>query len=251
MVSNTGKFKQVLESHIWPKRSAISRIFGSGGLTVKMHCLRVVAAALVWGLIAPATAQQVSGSAVPPVKLEELTPEELQEREARKACKVKICAAFHNRTDGADITCNVLKSWRKEQLSKLIEKAKVSWPWGRVRCVADISLKRDTLIRAMTEERYEAALERQQVTCEVERDKEGNAEIKFEFSPQVTFEKGKATQAALNWGKIEAPTLVKGAMWTATATDNKLNVLQSTLVEDINNFIQDKCMEVKDAWAGK
>jgi hypothetical protein len=38
-------------------------------------------------------------------------------------------------------------------------------------------------------------------------------------------------------------------MWTATATDNTFNVLQSTVVEDINDFIGPKCDEVKDEWA--
>jgi hypothetical protein len=203
--------------------------------------------AVLWCLAAPAVAQDARPS-LSSAKLDELTPEELQEREARKACKVAICGAFHSRKPGGDVACNVLKSWRKEQLDKLVAKAKVSWPWGRVRCFADIRLNRETLAKAMTEERYEASLERQQVRCEVEREKDGNAEIKFEFTPKVTFAKGKAVSAVLNWGKIEGPTLVKSAMWTATATDNTLNVLQSTVVEDINDFIQDKCMEVKDEW---
>ena len=89
------------------------------------------------------------------------------------------------------------------------------------------------------------------VACTVDREKDAGSEIKFDFSPKITFEKGKAVKAHLNWGKIEAPTLVKGAMWTATATDNTFNVLQSTMVEDINDFIDKKCLEVKDEWAGK
>ena len=187
----------------------------------------VLVAALV-ALVVPAAAQdnKSSGSGL---KLEDLTPEELKEREARKGCKVAICAAFRNRKpDGGDVSCNVIKSWRKEQLSKMVERAKVSWPWGRVKCSAPILLKRDVLIKAMTEPAYEATLDKQKVACEVEREKDGNAEIKFEFTPKVQFEKGKAVKATLNWGEIEAPTLVKGAMWTATATDNTFNVLQST-----------------------
>lgn len=189
---------------------------------------------------------------VEPVKAEELTPEEKKEREDRKECKLRICAAFHNRkADGGDIACNVLKTWRKEQLSKMIEKAKVSWPWGGVKCVASVKLKRADLIKALGEEKFESQFEKHEVACEVEREKDGKAEIKFDFSPKVTFEKGKATKASLNWGKIDAPTLVKGAMWTATATDNTFNVLQSTLVEDINDFIGPKCEEVKSEWQGK
>lgn len=201
--------------------------------------------------VPPAAAQDTKTSGTG-FKVEDLTPEEQKEREARKGCKVAICAAFRNRKpDGGDISCNVIKSWRKEQLNQMVEKAKVSWPWGRVKCTAPIQLKRDTLIKAMTEPAYEATLDKHKVVCEVEREKDGNAEIKFDFTPKVRFEGGKATKATLNWGTIEAPTLVKGAMWTATATDNTFNVLQSTIVDDINDFIDNKCDEVKDELAGK
>ena len=190
-----------------------------------------------------------AGTSIP---VEELTPEEKKEREARKDCKVAICAIFHNRkAEGPDVACNVLKTWRKEQLDKMVSKAKVSWPWGPVKCVADVKLKRVDIIKAMTEPKYEMNLDKHQVKCEVAREKEAKAEINFDFSPKVTFEKGKAVKSALNWGKIEAPALVKGAMWTATATDNTFNVLQSTIVEDINDFVDNKCMEVKNDWAGK
>ena len=179
-----------------------------------------------------------------------LTPEEIAEREGRKACKVAICSAFHVRkAEGPDIACSVLKTWRKEQLQKMIERAKVSWPWGKVKCVADIKLKRADLIKAMGDKSYVAQLDKHKVSCEVEREKEEPSKITFEFAPKVTFEGGKATKASLNWGTIEAPTLVKGAMWTATATDNTFNVLQSTLVEDINDFIGPKCDEVKEEWS--
>lgn len=216
-------------------------------MSIRVAFLQLLAASVI-GLraIAPAVAQTP-----PATKEPELTPEEQAERESRKACKVAICDAFHNRKpEGGDIACHVVKSWRKEQLEKMVSKAKVSWPWGRVQCVSDIKLKREMLIKAMTEPRHEATLDKHQVSCQIEREKD-KAEVKFDFTPKVTFEGGKATKAVLNWGTIEAPTLVKGAMWTATATDNTFNVLQNTVVEDINDFISNKCMEVKDEWQGK
>lgn len=181
----------------------------------------------------------------------ELTPEEKAERDARKACKVAICAAFRNKTPGPDVSCHVLKSWRKEQIDKMISKAKVSWPFGNVQCTTQVSLKRDDLMKATTEAKFEAKLPKHEVKCTVAREKEAASEIKFDFTPSVTFEGGRATKAHLNWGKIDAPTLVKGAMWTATATDNTFNVLQGTMVEDINDFMTKKCDEVKDELAGK
>lgn len=201
------------------------------------------------GAIVPSMAQVAPPE---PTKVEELTPEELKERELRKDCKVRICAAFHVRKpDDGDIACNVLKTWRKQQLTRMVERAKVTWPWGNVKCVVDLRLKRADLIKAMTEETWETTLDNHRVSCEVMRESADSAEIKFDFTPKVTFEKGKAVKAALNWGKIEAPTLVKGAMWTATATDNTFNVLQTMIVDDINDFIDAKCLEVKDDWQGK
>ena len=181
----------------------------------------------------------------------ELTAEEKAEREGRKACKAAICAAFHNRKPGDDIACTVLKSFRKEQLDKMLSKAKASWPWGKVTCSADVKLKRDVLTRALSDAKLEATLDTHQVLCTVERGTEPSAEIKADFAPKVTFEKGKAVKAQLNWGKLEAPTLVKAAMWPATATDNAVNVLGGMLVEDINDFIGPKCAEVKSDWEGR
>ncbi|MCL4767332.1 MAG: hypothetical protein KJZ80_13965 [Hyphomicrobiaceae bacterium] len=219
-------------------------------MSVRAALLYVLAAGvLAVAAAAPASAQEQKSATASDEA--ELTPEEQAERESRKACKVAICAAFHNRnSDGGDIACNIVKTWRKERLEKIVSKAKVSWPWGRVQCVADIRLKRDMLIKAMTEPKHEAVLDKHRVACQIEREKD-KAEIKFDFTPKVTFEGGKATKALLNWGTIEAPTLVKGAMWTATATDNTFNVLEGTVVEDINDFIARKCMEVKDDWQGK
>lgn len=216
-----------------PARNAVLYLLGAAFLAVQA---------------VPAAAQDAQ---VPPSKEEvELTPEEIAERESRKACKVAICDAFHNRKPGNDISCHVVKSWRKEHLQKIVSKAKVSWPWGRVRCSTDIKLRREALIKAMTEPKHEVVLDTHKVTCEVERE-EGNAELKFAFAPKVLFENGKAVKASLNWGEIDGPTIVKGALWTATATDNTFNVLDGMVVEDINNFISNKCMEVKDEWQNK
>jgi len=203
----------------------------------------LVPAALYVGPALPAD-DKPKDAKVAPIKL---TPEETAERESRKACKIEICGAFRAHTPGDDISCNITKSWRKEQLNKIVKKARVTWPWGGVVCKSAIKLKRADLIKSMTEPSYDLTLEKHTVSCVVKREKEP-ANINFSFAPKVKFEKGVANKAALNWGKIEAPTLIKGAMWTATATDNTFNVLQSTLVEDINDFVKTKCDEVKSGW---
>ena len=104
------------------------------------------------GAVVSAIAQDKSGT-----KPEAMTPEQKKEWDLRKDCKVKICSVFHNRKpDGGDIACGVIKTWNKDQIAKMIEKAKVSWPWGDVRCTADIKLKRADLIKAMTDDKFES-----------------------------------------------------------------------------------------------
>jgi hypothetical protein len=142
-----------------------------------------------------------------------------------------------------------LKTWRKEQLTKMVSKGGVSWPWGNARCTANLTFNRMDLAKAMSTPDFELKLAPHQITCEIEREK-GNDDIKMEIAPKVQFKQGKAVKAQLNWGKIEAPALAKTVLWSATAADNTFGALQSTIVEDINDFIGTKCLEVKDEWKG-
>jgi hypothetical protein len=182
----------------------------------------------------------------------DLTPEEKAEKASREGCKVELCKALRARqSSGSDIACHVVKSWRKERLVKLIGKLKVKWPYGGVRCTTDLKVKRSDLIRAVTEKKVEIELPKHTVSCVLASDQKDPTKFKFELTPKVTFEDGKAVKARANWGNIEAPTLIKSALWTATATDNMVNLLSSTIVEEVNKFVSNKCDEVKDQWAAK
>lgn len=182
----------------------------------------------------------------------ELTPQEKAEKEARKACKINVCSAFHSKdTAGGNVACHVVKSWRKEALVKLVGKLKVNWPYGAVHCSTDISLRRADLSKALSEAKAEVTFEKHTVACTIAAEKSGETEFKFELAPKMTFENGKATKAQANWGKIEAPTLIKSALWTATAADNTINVLSGAIVDEVNVFLGKRCDEVKDQWAAK
>jgi hypothetical protein len=181
----------------------------------------------------------------------QLTEDEKKEKEARKACKVALCSAFHNRkADDAPLTCSVLKTWRKEQLTAMVAKGGASWPWGNARCSTELKFNRDAITKSQTVPQFDADFGRHDILCEFDREPEKYT-VKVEMTPKVTFKDGKAVKAALNWGKIDAPTLAKSALWSATAADNTFGVLNKTIVEDINDFIGPKCQEVKDEWQGK
>jgi hypothetical protein len=185
-----------------------------------------------------------------PVKIPE-SEDEKKERETRKACAIALCSTLHNqKPPTGTVTCNVQKTWRKEVLTKIMERGKITWPWGNARCIGDLKLDRATFIKSMTEPEFEAQFDKHDLRCELEGEKE-KYEVKLEIHPKVTFKQGKAVKAKLNWGNIEAPRLAKTALWSATAADNSFGVLQGVFVDDINDFIQTRCMEVKEEWQGK
>jgi hypothetical protein len=179
------------------------------------------------------------------------TEEEKKERAVRRECEIKMCAILHKHQPATGVLrCDLRKTWRKEVLTRIMSRGKLSWPWGAARCGGEVKLDRAALIRAMTEPEIEVQFDRHELRCQLEGEKE-NYDVTLEITPKITFKNGRAVKAALNWGKIEAPTLTKSALWSATAADNRFGVLQSTVVDDINEFIQAKCMEVKEAWQGK
>lgn len=181
-----------------------------------------------------------------------LTADEKAEKASRVACRVDICKILRGKQSaGSDIACHVVKTWRKEHLTKLISNLKITWPYEGVKCWSDISLKRADLLKAASEPKTEITLDKHTATCTVGQEKGEATEFKFELTPKVTFENGKATKAQVNWGKIEAPTLIKSALWTATAADNSIDLLSGTITDAINDFIGKQCDEVKDQWATK
>ena len=197
------------------------------------------------GLPTSAAAQETKPAAI------EETDEEKKERATRRVCAVSLCSTLHNKKPATgDVSCAVQKTWRKEILTKIMSKGGLPWPWGYARCSSDLKFDRAVLIKAMSEKQFEAQFEPHEVTCELEREAD-KYQVKLQIHPKVTFIDGKAVKASLNWGKIEAPTLAKSALWSATAADNTFGVLQSMVVEDINDFIQNKCTEVKEEWQGK
>jgi hypothetical protein len=179
------------------------------------------------------------------------TEAEKKEREGRRACAVQMCATLHNRKPAeGQLACNVQKTWRKEVLTNILKKGKVSWPWGDTRCSSELKLDRALLVKAMAEPDFEAQFDTYNIQCDIDNEKD-KYQVSLQIHPKVTFKQGKAVKAAMNWGKIDAPTLAKTALWPITAADNTFGLLQSLAVEDINEFIGTKCTEVKDEWQGK
>jgi hypothetical protein len=174
------------------------------------------------------------------------TPEEKAEKESRKACKIEICDILATKNpDGEDVSCDLVKTWREADIVKMLG-GRINWPWGKAVCHADIALKREHLAKAMSEPSYEVALPAQTARCTLEQKTDGAPyAIQLSMEPRVTFENGKATAAAANWGEASAPMLIYPLIYAGTGLDNSSNVLGPELVRLVNEFTTKKCAEVK------
>jgi hypothetical protein len=161
-----------------------------------------------------------------------------KEQVARRGCKISICEAARSKAaQGDNIACKVLKTWPDIDLKGKVLKGALDWPFGHAQCEANISIDRKLLMAAASEVKYEAKIGKHDVICHLNtKDGKDKHALTFSIDPVVTFEKGKATKAALNWSNVGGTTIAKSAAWSATAVDNTFNVLQGVVIEQINTF---------------
>ena len=172
----------------------------------------------------PAEANKPAAGATPaPAKEPELTPEEKAEKEARKACKIKICDILATK-----------------------DATEIDWPWGNAVCQSKLELQRAPLAKAMSEASYVIAMPSQKVRCTLaQKDKGEPYVVEIVMAPKVTFKDGKASEATINWGEAQTPLLVYPLVYAGTGLDNQTNVLGPEVVRMVNEFATKKCAEVK------
>jgi hypothetical protein len=214
----------------------------SGVMAFPKRAPLTAAAASLLALLLPADATAQTPAAPP-----ELEARIAKEKEDRKACKIEICKAFATPSEGAPITCTVTKTWLAAEIQAGFLRDKLSWPWGHAQCVATIELDRKAIKEAALQPSATIKLKKHDISCKLDSKdpKEGVAyDLKLSIEPVVTFQGGKATKADMGWGSIEAPILAKSAIWSATAVDANFSVISNGVVNQINNFLGEKCKEV-------
>lgn len=208
---------------------------------------------LVWGVAA--SAQDAGASESPPTEAApaqgdaktELTDEERAEKQARKACKIKICDILATKDpQGDDVSCDIVKTWRESDITKMLG-SRFDWPWGKAVCQSKLDIKREQLANAMTQANYEVALPAQKVSCTLAQKSEGEPyAVSVSIAPKVAFENSKAVSARLNWGEANAPMLAYALIYAGAGFDNSTNVLGPEVVRMVNEFTGKKCKRVKN-----
>src|SRR5262249_16321595 len=93
---------------------------------------------------------------------------------------------------------------------------------------------------ALTKSEYELKLPAHAIKCEIERGSEV-IPVSASLSPKLQFKDGKVSRAWLGLGEVQAPAVVKGAIWTAAQLEDTFGIVHSELIKEINAFVYTSC----------
>jgi|LNFM01.1.fsa_nt_gb hypothetical protein len=167
--------------------------------------------------------------------------ETASERDVLKACEKKICEIVVKKdASGPDFACTLTKTWAKDKIKEGIEKKRLSWSLGNARCVIDVGMKRADILEAISKPTHTIDLPPQTVKCQVEREKD-TLDVSVTLAPKIQFKAGKAEKAWLGVKNIEAPTVIRGAIWTVAQAEDYFGLFHTDMVAEINEFTGQKC----------
>jgi hypothetical protein len=163
------------------------------------------------------------------------------EKQQLEACERDLCGILVKReASGGDFKCALQKTWAGSKIKQGVATKKLTWGFGDVRCAVDLQANRQELVDALSKPQFELKLAKHAIRCEVEREKEVMP-ITVALSPRFQFKDGKAVKAWLGIGEIQAPAVLKGAIWTAAQLEDTFGIVHSDLLREINRFVHERC----------
>jgi len=199
--------------------------------------LRVVAVAAT--VLGP-TASLAQQAQIPAALTERLE----KEKEARKACKIEICKAFAKPEAGAPISCDVTKTWLKNEITGRFTGGSWVWGYGHVQCTVKLNLDRGEIAKSRGDGKSTATFGAHAFVCSVDDQDatKGKAfDVKVSITPVVTFEKGEAKSVALEPVSTEGSTVASAAVGSVMALDKVSGLVSSGASGEINDFLYSKC----------
>jgi hypothetical protein len=164
------------------------------------------------------------------------TPEE---KERLAQCGKEVCAvAISKKASGADVTCDLVKTWQKADMQKAADYMSYSWGMGEARCLVKLTLKRADLVAALTAREYTFKFGKQHISCEIGDSK---YPISATVAPELTFKDGVAKKGKLQMDDIQGAALIKGVVWTAAALERNFGLFEGDLIRETNRFLQTEC----------
>jgi hypothetical protein len=200
-----------------------------------LGCIAMTAVAAGLMLWLGAIAHAAPPAAVP------AAPPDTPEKAQLKACEKAMCVIVTKKeAKGADLACKLTKSWTKDQIKDGVKKKQFSWGLGDARCHLDVKLSRLAIVNAMTKPEQVLEFGPHAVKCMADRDG-APTPINVNLSPKVTFKGGKAVSVVLAVKEIEAPGVIKTAIWSAATLNDKVGIFQKDILKGINEFTGSTC----------
>lgn len=166
---------------------------------------------------------------------------EPSEADRLQQCDRDLCGIVQTKSaDGQPLKCDIGKNWTKEEIAKAISKAKISWSYGDAKCSLKIELERAVLMPGLAPGKNTVKVPSQAVNCEVAN--EGKPQpVVVKLAPKVVFKDGKASSVSLNVESIEAPAVIKTAVWTAAKMESTFGFFQKDFLKGINDYVAVYC----------
>ncbi len=164
------------------------------------------------------------------------------EKEARRACKVEICKAIATPSSGAPITCEVTKTWLKDEILSKVVGGSYVWGYGHMQCKLSLNLDRAELGKATAGGK--SSFPEHQIVCNVDNADaaKGQAfDVKVSITPVVSFESGDAKTVELQNAKTEGSSIASAAVASILAVDKVSGLVSRAAASEINTFVYDKC----------
>lgn len=167
--------------------------------------------------------------------------EKAGEKDALKACETNICDIVGKKSPtGKDLACSIGKTWKQDKIKAGIG-GRVAWHWGDARCSGEIAVPRAMILEAMTKPEAKISLPLHKVSCELERSSGGPAPVVITLAPSLQLKGGEVKKVWVNVRSVEAPSVIKGVIWTVARLEDSVGIFHRDMVKGINRFMKDKC----------
>jgi len=165
-----------------------------------------------------------------------------EEKQKLAQCAKDICGIIVSKdANGPDLTCDLTKTWEKDDIQKGAESKKITWGLGSARCSVKVSAKRSDLVSALTSPENTLKIGKQSIACEIGEEK---YPVSLSLDPEIGFKGGAATAVSLHTADIQGTTLIKGVVWTASELEKHFGVLQGDMIREVNRFVQKECPKI-------
>ncbi len=164
------------------------------------------------------------------------------ERDRLRACERNLCEiVLKKATTGEALQCNLQKTWAKDDIASGVqESSSLDWSLGDARCTLDLNMPQADIVSAMTKDAYSFQMPSHPAKCIVE--KEGDTgDVTMNVAPKLEFENGKVTSADLGITDIDGTSVLATVVSGAVTLQNWTGLFQGNLVEEVNEFLHEKC----------